>query len=113
MLSSLAFRSSPLKGALSVFKQISILTLVCTLCFLLETTSGRAQSISGTLSGTVTDATAAVVGGANVTLTDMKTGAFRRGVTNTEGRFTFPSLAPDPYSLTIEKTGFDTLDQKN
>jgi hypothetical protein len=63
---------------------------------------------SGTLAGTVTDASNAVVNGASVTLTDAATRTERTTTTNEAGRYIFVDLAPGAYELSTTKQGFST-----
>jgi len=68
-----------------------------------------AQSVStGTVTGTVTDPTGAVLVGADVTLTDVATHGARKLVTNGEGRYFFVNIPPGTYDLTVSKSGFST-----
>jgi hypothetical protein len=66
-----------------------------------------AQSIYATLTGVVSDPTQALVAQANVKLKDMQSGSLRDSVTNNEGFYTFVSVPPGTYELTIEAKGFD------
>ena len=68
-----------------------------------------AQSTNtGTIAGTVTDATNAVVNSATVTLTDTATKNARSATTNEAGRYIFVDVAPGTYELTVGKQGFST-----
>jgi len=68
-----------------------------------------AQSTStGTIAGTVTDPSGAVVNGAAVTLTDTATKSARQATTNDAGRYVFVDVPPGSYDLTIAKQGFST-----
>jgi hypothetical protein len=69
--------------------------------------SAFAQS-SGSLRGTVTDTTGAVVPGATVTLTAQNTKFTRDGVTNATGGFFFASVEPGLYTLKVALAGFKT-----
>ena len=71
-----------------------------------------AQTITGSISGTVTDSSNRVVVGAAVTLVSQQTGATRNSATSEEGRFVFAAMQPGIYHLRIEQTGFQTLEQK-
>jgi Carboxypeptidase regulatory-like domain/TonB-dependent Receptor Plug Domain len=71
--------------------------------------SVAAQTITGSVSGMVTDADGSVVPGATVTLVNERTNAARSVSTNTAGRFTFAALQPDTYSVKIERDGFQTI----
>src|SRR5579863_7448186 len=72
-----------------------------------------AQSIYGTLTGIVSDASGAVLPKANLKLRDENSGSMRDSVTNAEGFFTFVSLPPGSYQLTVETPGFETYKQTN
>src|ERR1700730_850617 len=67
----------------------------------------RAQSIvTGAVSGTVTDPSAAVLSNATVTLTNGATGDTQQTTTNTSGVYLFPLLRPGDYAIKVEETGF-------
>jgi hypothetical protein len=72
----------------------------------LLTSTALAQTNRGGISGTVTDATGAVVPGATVTVTNVGTNQIVKLTTSAEGSFTAPSLEPVVYSLTVEAPGF-------
>ena len=69
-----------------------------------------AQSLFATLTGVVSDPSAAVVPGATVKLINEQSGDTRETATNTEGYFTFASVAVGnfTYKLTVEAKGFVT-----
>lgn len=71
----------------------------------------RAQTISGTITGAVTDPSGQVIVGARVTLTSDRTQERRRSTTNEVGVFTFPALPPAVYSVAVENTGFKTFER--
>jgi len=88
-------------------------TLVCSLfCALLVVSAAMAQTILGSVAGTVTDATGAVMVGSSVTLIHDKTGDSRKSTTNDEGRFVFAAIQPGTYTIKVESQGFQTLEQK-
>ncbi|MBI4876700.1 MAG: TonB-dependent receptor [Acidobacteria bacterium] len=68
-----------------------------------------AQTVSGTISGAVTDPSNQVVAGASVTLTNERTRESRTGTTNETGVFVFPALPPSAYSLKVEAGGFKSM----
>jgi hypothetical protein len=72
-----------------------------------------AQAVTGTILGTVTDSTGAVVAGASVTLTHTGTGLVRHVVTDTRGEYAAPSLPTGTYSVSAELTGFRTVTLSN
>src|ERR671933_279025 len=71
-----------------------------------------AQPITGTLTGTVTDATGAVVPNANVTLTNAESGDVRKTNANADGYYSIAAVPAGSYQLTVEAPGFQKHDQK-
>jgi hypothetical protein len=63
------------------------------------------------ISGTVTDASGAVLPGAQVTATQSDTGFSRTAVTNETGFYALPSLLLGPYKVEASLTGFRTFVQ--
>jgi hypothetical protein len=82
-------------------------------CLLLASGLAMAQSITGTISGTVVDASGKALAGANVMLTNEKTAIARVGATNDEGDFTITSLQPGVYTIKIENRGFRSYQRTN
>ena len=80
--------------------------LVVVLSFLLVTLSLNAQTFRGTLQGTVTDSTGAVVSGATVKVANLDTGLVRTATTNDQGDYSLPELPIGSYSVTVTKAGF-------
>ena len=70
-----------------------------------------AQVTGANLSGRITDASGAVVAGARVGIENLSTGITREAVTNAEGRYSAPNLAPGTYEVTISAAGFATQDR--
>ena len=68
--------------------------------------SAGAQTNRGGISGTVTDATGAIVPGATVTVTNVGTNQSQKLTTSAEGSFNATSLDPVVYALTVEAPGF-------
>lgn len=80
---------------------------------LFSLSAAQAQKTSGTITGTVTDASGAVVPGASVHVVNAGTGAARDTETNTQGSFTFPELDTGTYRVTVTKSGFKQVVQEN
>ena len=72
-----------------------------------------AQDPRGNLTGSVSDASGALVPGVEVLATRIDTGVTARGVTNEAGKFTIRFLLPGAYRLTAAKAGFKTYSQEN
>lgn len=67
-----------------------------------------AQTITGTISGTVRDQSGAVMGGVSVTVHNVATGLERQTTTGDSGGYTLSALPYGTYKLTTQKTGFQT-----
>jgi len=76
------------------------------ICLLVGTPAGLGQSISGTLTGIVTDASQAVVPNAAVTLKNESSGDLRKTETNSDGYFSFSAMPAGTYTLIIDNPGF-------
>jgi len=74
----------------------------------LAATSLVAQTFRGTILGTVTDASGAVVSGAKVTVRNVNTGLERATQTSTDGSYSVPELPIGTYTVTISQSGFQT-----
>ncbi|MBZ5584633.1 MAG: carboxypeptidase-like regulatory domain-containing protein [Acidobacteriia bacterium] len=72
-----------------------------------------AQTPTGTIQGTITDATGGVVPGAKVVITHVDTNTAITLTTDDTGRYVRPLLRPGSYTITVEKAGFQTLHQGN
>ena len=68
-----------------------------------------AQTFRGTILGTVTDASGAVLAGAKVTVKNTGTGLERSTATSADGSYTLPELPIGTYNVTITQTGFQTF----
>lgn len=62
--------------------------------------------MTGTLLGTVTDPSGAVVPGAKVAITEQNTGVSRTTETTAAGYYAFSDLAPGVYTVNIQQPGF-------
>jgi hypothetical protein len=76
-------------------------------------TSVLAQSVSGSIRGTVVDATDQVIPGATVTLENEQTGVQRVVTTDDVGQFGFSAVQPGTYLVRVEMTGFRPLERRN
>ena len=78
--------------------------------FLLFSVGLWAQIDKGTVNGTVTDQSGAVIPGVQVSATNVDTGVQYPGVTNSVGIYQIRGLSIGHYSLRFEKSGFKRLD---
>jgi hypothetical protein len=72
----------------------------------------RAQSVYGSLFGTVTDKSGAAVPGATITVTDEAKGTVVSVTSNGSGDYNVPHLIPDVYDLKVEAKGFKSFETK-
>lgn len=70
-----------------------------------------AQSLTGSITGAVTDSQGAVLPGATVTLSG-KTGS-RTAVTDSQGQYRFVALDPGTYSVQVALSGFSAMKREN
>ncbi len=85
----------------------AFLALICLVSAL--SVASHAQTVTGTLSGTVADASGAVVPGAKVSAKSTETGFTREVATNAEGSFQMPFLPLGLYDVTAEAQGFQKI----
>ena len=78
--------------------------LVAVLCCV----SAFGQTITGNITGTVTDATGAVMAGAKVTATNTETNVAVSATTNSSGTYSIRYLQIGHYKVVIEASGFAT-----
>jgi len=72
----------------------------------------RAQSVYGSIFGTVTDTTGAAIPNATITVKDEAKGTVVTVTTNTSGDYTVAHLIPDVYDLRVSAKGFKTFETK-
>src|SRR5580700_9612572 len=66
-----------------------------------------AQGTASSLSGVVTDASGAVIPGANVTVTNIGTNVAKTVHTDGVGHYLVTDLTPGSYSLLVDASGFE------
>ncbi len=92
------------------FSQFVVLALACLV--VVSSAWGQASSV-GSLTGTVTDATGAVIAGADVQVKDEATGATYDTKSGADGSFRIASLKPGSYIVTITMSGFKKGEFRN
>jgi hypothetical protein len=86
-------------------------SLACAfVCLLLATSAARAQGVgsSGDITGTVTDASGAVLPNVTINVTDTRTELKRSVVTGTTGQYRVTGLSPSTYEVSAAMRGFAT-----
>ena len=90
----------------------AIVTLVACLVLLLLPQPMVAQTIAGSITGTLVDPTGAVVPNATVTALNQDQHTTAQMKTDAAGRFVFPILLPGNYTITAEAAGFKKIEKK-
>ena len=81
--------------------------------FLLLSGAAQAQVLYGSLTGNVVDPSGAAVPGATVEALNVATGAARQATSDERGVYTFTSLQPGTYKVTVSAQGFSPLVTEN
>ena len=92
--------------------QILKFSLRVVFLFLVSSVLVRAQVDRGTINGTVSDSTGAVVPGVVVTATNVDTGESTTVITNTRGIYSILNQPVGRYLLKIDKPGFKQFERK-
>src|ERR687885_456998 len=85
---------------------VTALALVLTTLVPLSATPAMAQATTGVLTGTVADPTGAAIPNAKVTAKNQDTGKEDTTTASGEGVYSFPTLPPGKYTVTVEAPGF-------
>lgn len=84
-----------------------------TLVLVVFTCAAAAQNVSSSLQGLLVDPSGAPLPGASCQLTNQATGAATSLKSASDGSFTFPGIFAATYKLTVQATGFKTLELKD
>jgi hypothetical protein len=95
----------------SLSRRLALVSLACCL-LVLSSTPASAQTVVGRVSGTVSDASGAVVPGAAVTVTNAATNLVRTAATDADGFYTVTNLPVGTYAVTAESQGFKRAEQR-
>ena len=104
-----SLRLSPANRQLHYLPSYSFVALIACVLLLFNSTA-IAQSIYGSIYGTVTDPTGAPISGVKVVVADEAKGTTATAITDVTGNYALRHLNPDPYRLTVIKTGFESLE---
>ncbi len=106
---SLANVSQHIRGSFA-----AVLRAVMAFSLLLFSAAAICQtSGTGSIQGTVTDASGGLLPGAKVTVTSTQTGVTSEFVTNGAGHFVAPLLPPGDYTVTFSAASFAAVTEKN
>src|ERR1700745_3915477 len=93
------FKGSAPNGPRVLFWLVTILLMLCPL-------TSRAQQLTATLTGTVTDSSGAVIPNAAITVTQTTTNAARTVQSDESGNYAVTSLPAGTYTLSVFSSGF-------
>ena len=94
--------------------RLRVLSLfLLSLAFVSAPSAVLAQAVSGTILGTVTDASGSVMANAKVTVINEGTGFTRTVTSDSNGEYTIPSVPTGHYTVTSEMTGFKAMALSN
>src|SRR5436190_14526430 len=74
----------------------------------LVSTAVFGQTFRGTILGTVTDTSGAVISGAKIEAKNIATGLLRTTQTSADGSYSIPELPLGTYTVTVSQSGFQT-----
>lgn len=92
---------------------IILLLLSASIALSIGSRPANAQAVYGSVFGTVTDASGAVVPGANITVTDVSKGTSVSAQTNSSGEYRVDHLIPDTYTVKAEAPNFQATTSPN
>ncbi|MGA8489583.1 MAG: TonB-dependent receptor [Terriglobales bacterium] len=84
------------------------LRMILAALVVLSATALLAQTFRGTILGTVTDTSGAVISGASVKVHNVNTGQDRTTQTSADGSYAVPELQIGTYTVTVSQSGFQT-----
>jgi len=88
-----------------------VMMLLSAVCLLAFSPSAFGQAVYGSIYGTITDSTGALVPGATITVTDETKGTSVNVQSNSAGEFTVEHLIPDVYDVKVDAKGFKGYQQ--
>ena len=102
--------SIPLPGIRKSFVQSFVGVMTALMAIFLSSLCLQAQSVNGSIVGTVVDTSNAAVPAATVTITNVNTSVNRVFQTDANGYYSVPDLPPGAYKVSVQKAGFATAE---
>jgi hypothetical protein len=90
---------------------LRVLKLLCLTILVSAASLASAQTFYGSIVGTVSDNSGAIVPGANVTVTNLGTNEARTEKTNAAGEYSFVNLVPANYKVAVAAAGFKRFEK--
>lgn len=98
-----------LSHPLRLFRKTSLPILALAWLFMTAVVWGQSSGSSGSIQGTITDPTGAVVANAHISITNRATGQVQKIASSGTGTFSSGPLAPAKYEVRIEAPRFQTI----
>jgi len=95
---------------MNAIRRILPLVLVLAVGALFSSAHAAAQTFRGSINGTITDPSGAVIPGAKVTATDVATSVVRETVSSGAGEFLFSDIPQSTYTIKVVASGFQTTE---
>jgi hypothetical protein len=95
----------------TLIQRASFATLLICISFSFSTIMAQSAGNSGTIYGTVTDATGAIIQGAAVSIENPVSGYKRQAKSDGSGHYQFTNLPLNPYHMTVSAPSFSTTVQ--
>ena len=92
--------------------RLGFITFTCVCLLLIQSPFALAQVDMGSVTGTVTDTSGAVIPGAKVTLLNTDVGLTMEGISDSTGRYTFSPVRIGHYTITVTASGFSKTTQE-
>ena len=93
--------------------KVSVRGLMSAVLLLACASFTEAQTVQGVVTGTILDASNAVIPGANVELTNVGTGINQNAVSGSDGQYRFSLVPPGMYKLDVKASGFTAKEITN
>ncbi len=101
------------KSLLSKLTKLTLAAGFCALIIFFQPTFTHAQEFRGTITGIISDSTGAVIPGAAITVTEVKTGSLHKTTSDGAGQYNVPFLLPGQYTIEAEAPGFNRIARNN
>ncbi len=95
---------------MKIHPQVRVLAVAAWTLALILPVSASGQTAAGSINGTVTDATGAVIPGAKITIVNAQTGVQTNAETGINGVYLVPNVAPGEYNIAAEADGFKRIE---
>ncbi len=97
---------------MSTYKKKFSFYLVALILAVTASAPGWAQTVTGTISGTVVDASGGALAGAAVSIINERTKSARNVTTSESGDFVFTAVQPGNYTIKVEYRGFSSFERQ-